>query len=405
MKAAAGQDGRGDTAELRRRVIGGLALATAVAAANMQMFLPALPELQAAFAVSAATVQLAVSLPLMCFAAGLLVWGLVGDRLGRRGALLGGMALLGAGNIAAALAEDFSVLVAGRMMAAAGGAAALILARALVSDGEAPHRVPQALAVLSAAHVALPMMAPLAGGLLVEGWHWQGVFWAMAAAACLGAAAVAGTVPRDAAAHLRAASAVAGWACLLAHRRFMALAVFLAAGGAAYFAFLAGAPALAIGVLGLSPAAYGSLLPMVGVAFLSGILLGARLSRRWDGGRVVLTGAVIVAAGAVGGLALSAFSGTWVSPAALFGPMLVMALGSGTAVNAAHAVIMALVPGMATSAAGLAAFAQIVAGAAAAQSVGLLHDGTPQPLMAVLALCATVALLAAIRARRGSGSA
>ena len=73
-------------------------------ALSIDMFLPSLPAIAAAFAAPPATVQLTVTLFLMAFAAAQLVYGPLSDRFGRRWVLIGGLGLYTVAGLACALA-------------------------------------------------------------------------------------------------------------------------------------------------------------------------------------------------------------------------------------------------------------------------------------------------------------
>ncbi len=61
-----------------------LVAATALGPLVMQIFLPSLPAIQAGLGVSAAAVQLVVSVSLLATAVSMLVYGPLSDRFGRR---------------------------------------------------------------------------------------------------------------------------------------------------------------------------------------------------------------------------------------------------------------------------------------------------------------------------------
>jgi len=73
-------------------------------ALSIDMFLPSLPAIGAAFAAPPATVQLTVTLFLIAFAVAQLVYGPLSDRYGRRGGLIAALALYTAAGVACALA-------------------------------------------------------------------------------------------------------------------------------------------------------------------------------------------------------------------------------------------------------------------------------------------------------------
>ncbi len=120
--------------ENERLIKGVLATTIAASAFTIQIFLPALPAVQAAFGVSAAEVQLTVSLPLFVTALATLVYGPLSDRFGRRPSLIGGMILFFAGTVLCLFANSIVTLILGRFIQALGSAAGVVIARAAVRD-------------------------------------------------------------------------------------------------------------------------------------------------------------------------------------------------------------------------------------------------------------------------------
>ena len=142
------------------RLIVVLVLATALGPFAMQVFLPALPAIQAGFDVGAATAQLSFSLSAFAIAFSTLFYGPLSDRLGRRPALLGGLLC--------AAAPSISLLILGRIVQAAEDCAGLVLCRAIIRDLYSLDRSAAVLAYVTMAMVAVPMVAPVLGGLLVD---------------------------------------------------------------------------------------------------------------------------------------------------------------------------------------------------------------------------------------------
>src|SRR3989442_11083661 len=89
-------------------------------ALSIDMFLPSLPAMTAAFSSDAATAQLTVTLFLAGLAAAQLVWGPLSDRLGRRHVLLTGLAVYATAGTACAFAPSMSLLIVARGVQALG---------------------------------------------------------------------------------------------------------------------------------------------------------------------------------------------------------------------------------------------------------------------------------------------
>ncbi|MGH6917414.1 MAG: MFS transporter, partial [Geminicoccaceae bacterium] len=103
-----------------------LAALSALAPMSLQIFVPALPAIQAHFAVSPGTAQLALSLSILANAVAALSYGPLSDRFGRRPVMLAGLALFIVGSLLCALAPTIGVLIVGRVVQAAGGAAGMV---------------------------------------------------------------------------------------------------------------------------------------------------------------------------------------------------------------------------------------------------------------------------------------
>lgn len=379
-----------------------LVLATGLGPFAMQVFLPALPAIQAGFRASAAAAQLAFSLSTLAIAVATLVYGPVSDRFGRRPALLGGLFVFLLGTTLCAAAPSLELLILGRIVQAAGGCAGMVLSRAIVRDLFPREQAAQALAWITMAMVVAPMMAPALGGLLVDLAGWRSIFLAGLAVGAVVLAACAARLTETARpGRLASGAAMLGaFALLLRQRAFRGWAMQAAFSMAVFFAFLAAAPFLVVEAYGRPAVEYGLLFVLISAAFMAGNFAAARLSVRAGSERMILLGSAGSLAGA--GLALTlALAGQW-TPLALFLPTALGAFAQGVAMPNAQAAIVSVAPELAGSAAGLSGFLQMTVAAAAAQIVGSLATGSPLPVTLGMTLCAALALLGALYARGGA---
>ncbi|MGW4854557.1 MFS transporter [Streptomyces sp. NPDC004288] len=114
--------------------------------------------------------------PLVC-AALLILFGTLGDRVGRRRVLLLGYALFGIASAVAALATDPAVLIAARALLGVGGAmimpATLSILRTVFPDR---RERATAIGVWTATAAIGAATGPVLGGFLVENYWWGSVF-------------------------------------------------------------------------------------------------------------------------------------------------------------------------------------------------------------------------------------
>ncbi|MGW4702302.1 MFS transporter [Streptomyces sp. NPDC004285] len=129
--------------------------------------------------------------------AGLLIpAGALGDRRGRKGVLLAGLALFAAGAAVSALATSPALLIAGRGVSGAGAACVMPATMSILVRLAGPERRAGALASWTLA-VGLGGLAGNAGGGAVGQFlSWRALFWLMVPLAAVLAWTVAVTVPR-----------------------------------------------------------------------------------------------------------------------------------------------------------------------------------------------------------------
>ena len=134
----------------------------------------------------------------LTFAALMLSFGTLSDHLGRRGVMLGGLAVFAAGSLFGTVASSPAQLIAARVIMGVGAAASepgtLSMIRQLYPDR---RERAQALGVWSAISGLALAAGPVIGGLLVGAWSWRGVFAFNVAAGVLAAAGVAAVLPES----------------------------------------------------------------------------------------------------------------------------------------------------------------------------------------------------------------
>jgi DHA1 family bicyclomycin/chloramphenicol resistance-like MFS transporter len=376
-----------------------LAAITALAPFSLQIFLPALPAIQASFAVAPGVVQLALSLSILANAVANLAYGPVSDRFGRRPVLLVGLAAFIAGSLGCALAPSIELLIIARIVQSIGGAAGMVLARAIVRDLYDRERSASIIAYLTMAMVVAPMLAPTIGAVLLDVASWRAIFYLVTG---VGVAltwpiisTLAETRPPEARRH---GGPFAGAGALLRSGLFWSYTLQSTFGISVFFAFIAGAPYFMMNVLGRSATEYGLWFILVSAAFMAGNLTAGRFSGRIGLDRMVFAGAVLGLAGA-GVTGVLVLGGAW-APLALFGPMMAVGLGNGFAVPNAQAGALSVHPLLAGTASGIAGFSQMFVAALVSQAVGMVQNGTPYPMAGFMAVCAVLSLLGFVLPRR-----
>lgn len=389
------------------RLIVLLAALVAFAPLSIDTYLPSLPLIASDLHADAASVQLTISLFLAGLCLGMLVYGPLSDRYGRRPLLLGGMALYLVATVGCMFAGSVEQLVAWRFFQALGGAAASVLARAIVRDLFALGEAAKVLSLMHLVTMLATLVAPLLGSVLMEVRGWRTVFFGLLVfgALCLVASAwkISETHAPDQRGESLAKVFAAYWQIA---RQPLALAYILCMGLAfgGMFAFITASPFVYMEYFGVSPTGYAWLFGLN----VAGIIVMTLINARWVS-RAGPLRMLAVGAGLAGVAAL------WLLTAGLtdWGGLAVIVVGvvvyvSVTGLLGANCVasLLALYPRQAGAAAGLAVACQFALGAAFSAVVSALADGTPEPMCLTLAAAGFGCLLCyAAIARRARAQA
>ncbi|WP_108881169.1 Bcr/CflA family efflux MFS transporter [Anderseniella sp. Alg231-50] len=360
----------------------------------MNMFVPSMPGLQSTFQVSSGVVQMTLTVYLAGLATCQLVYGPLSDRYGRRPMLLAGLALFVSASIMCALSTSIEMLIVARGLQAVGGAAGMILSRAIVRDLFSREQSASVLGYITMAWVLAPMVAPVIGGILDQWFSFRAGFWVLAGIGSL--------VFLTAFARLREtnqslqpdASLIRTrlYATLLKNSSFLGYTATISFGSAVFFCYLAVAPFIMVTVRGYSAIDYGIWFMCSALGYMAGNFVSGRYSMRLGNDRMIRIGNMLTLAGAV---LLLVFAVTgFTHPSTLFLPMALCAFGNGLTIPNGITAAISVDPKNIGSGAGLAGFIQIGLGALASQGVGHLQATWTHVGFWVMALMALAAALA-----------
>jgi len=244
---------------------------------SQTIYAPALPDIARVFAVSAASVQLTMSLYFIGFALGVLCWGRLADRWGRRPAMLTGLACYCLGAVGALLAPGFAALLAARAMLAFGASAGSVVVQTIFRDAFQGVQLAAAFSTVSAMLSFSPAVGPLLGSLLV---CWHGYLAVFTALCLLGLGLWLASVCLLEETRPAQMSPAPPWLQLgrrlLTDRAVMSHAALVAGFNLMLFAYYSLAP-FTLARLGMPSWVFGA----SGLVVAVGSALGAWLNRRW----------------------------------------------------------------------------------------------------------------------------
>lgn len=369
---------------------------TALPPLSIDMGLPGLPAIEATFADTAGRGPLTLSLFMAGFAISPLICGPLADRFGRRAMLLDGLLLFSLAAGACALAPNFTVLLACRLLQGFAAGACAILPIAIVRDlfvhGAARQKLSQIAAVLGIA----PMLAPVLGGWIMTFADWRAIYAAQALVGVVllivGAIGLAESQPVENRRSLNPRQLAESYRFVLGDRSFLGYALLYACAFASMFAFISGAPSVLIGSLGLSTTSFALLFGLTSCGVLVASLISGQLSKRHVPSRKIIAfGLIVMVASAVAALLLVPANAVTVLSLTPLMALTIFAFGI-LAPSTNHEALQNL-PHVAGSAAGVMRCTQMVMGSVASAMIAVLEP-FGHPALVMTGLMAAMALIA-----------
>ena len=366
-----------------------LGLLTAVGPLATDMYLPAFDAIEAEFASPQGSAQITLAAWFAGLCVGQMTQGTLSDRFGRRPPLIAGTLLFALCCAGCALATDITTLSIFRALSAFGGAAGMVIPRAVVRDLAEGHAAARIMSKLMLVMGAGPILAPSLGGLLLGVGSWRLIFWVCGAyglfCALIAWRLLPETLPPLARVKLGPGALISRYAHILSERGFITHALMGGFAMFGMFSYLAGSPQVFVQQFGLPPQFYGGLFGVCAAGFIAASQLNPAAVMRFGADRVIFvsTKVFLLATSAMLGFALSGGWGGWL-------PLAVCAFFSMSSqgFTTPNAVVGALQrhAGHAGSASALMGTMQFGLGAIAAALVGALSDGTARPMGALMLL-------------------
>ncbi len=383
------------------RIILILGALSAFAPLAIDFYLPGFPAMATAFATDEKHIQLTLAVYFGGLAIGQLIYGPLADRFGRRGPLLSGVTLFTLASFACAFAPSLEWLIGARFVQALGGCAGMVISRAVVSDKCDAVGSAKVFSQLMLVTGLAPILAPLAGGLMVGLWGWQSIFLALSIFSVMAAVAVAVGLPETFPAHQPRqplSGSLRRYGSLLSDRVYLGYALTGGISIAGMFAYIAGSPFVFIKLYGVPAEHYGWVFGSNAAGFILMAQVNARLLAK-RGPAFLLSRTVwlyMLAALTLLGIAALRTDALW----PLLVPLFICIASLGCILPNTSACAMAGQGARAGSASALLGCIQFGVAAGAASLVGVLHDGTAMPMAMVISLCGVLAVTIAMSTQR-----
>lgn len=374
----------------------------ALPALGTDLYNPALPDLASTLGVSVAAAQFTVTTYFVGLAGGQLLWGPLSDQVGRRPALLAGLALMLVSSLAAALAGSIAEVAAARLGQGLAMSSGAVVVRSIVRDLHTHERAAKLLASVTIVFSIVPIAAPLAGAAIASSGGWRAIFWFLcAAAAALIAATIAGlheTAPAERGlVHPRVILGRLG--SIITDRRFLAPLALVLCSHIGILAWVSNSAFTLMRGLGVSVAGFGLMFAGVMLGQILGAWSSSRLVMRLGIARLLRLGTRLML---LAGASAAAFA--WLGHdhwLAVVAPFALFLFGTALVVPNATAVALTPFPAAAGAASSLIGVVGFTAGAVVSALLGAAFDGTARPMTTAVVVAGVGATVFEILLRRG----
>jgi DHA1 family bicyclomycin/chloramphenicol resistance-like MFS transporter len=254
---------------------------TAIGPISIDMYLPAFPEMAANLGATGSQVERTLAAYLIGMAGAQLIYGPLADRFGRKPPLYGALIVYILASAGCALAPTVEFLTVCRVVQAMGGAAGMVISRAVVRDHYSTQEAARALSMLMLVMGIAPILAPLVGAQVLTLAGWRGIFAVITLAGIALLIAVSRimveSLPHEKQVALSWGHIFRTYWGLIRHRRFVAFALSGGMGSATMFAYIVASPRLFIEYFGVSPQSYGFIFGFNALSLIVGSQVSARL--------------------------------------------------------------------------------------------------------------------------------
>lgn len=385
-----------DTHLIKMAII--LGLLSLIGPFSIDMYLPALPIITQDLGTTETITQLSLTVYFLSFGVSQLFFGPASDTFGRKPPMYVGLAIFSLGSLACAIAPTIETLLAARFVQGVGAAGVMAIPRAIIRDEYTGTKATRLMSTVMLVIAISPMLAPLVGSLIMEPFGWRAVFSAILltamAAVALSVFALPETLPPEKRTAFDYGLMLQSYGTLVRDKNFMGLTLIGGLGMATFFTFLGSSSFVYMDFFGLNPQQFSLAFATGAIGFFAASQFAANAQAKF--------GAVNLIRGA-----------TFGNASALVLLLLVFMLNLGnlwiliTMFLIANAFMGFIMPTamvlsleehgpIAGAAASLGGTIQMLTGAAGMIIGGVVYNGTPIPMLAVMGGAAALAFFLSI---------
>ena len=375
---------------------------TALGPLSIDMYLPAFLDIARSLSASGSQVERTLAVYLIGMACAQLVYGPLADRFGRKPPLYGALLVYIAASAGCAFAPTVEFLTICRVIQALGGAAGMVISRAVVRDHYSTQEAARALSMLMLVMGLAPILAPLVGGQVLAWAGWRGIFLLITLIGIALLVAVSRimveSLPIEKQVALSWGHIFRTYWGLVRHRRFVAFALSGGLGSATMFGYIVASPRLFIEYFDISPQSYGLFFGLNAVSLIAGSQVSARLLKSHRPEKLLPWALRAMMAAGLSALILTLCG--WITLPLLMTSLVFFMFSQGFVGPNSAAMALADQGRQLGSASAMMGTFTMSCGALAGLTVSLASTVGPEPLAWVMGGCTTMAFIMGRIARR-----
>jgi DHA1 family bicyclomycin/chloramphenicol resistance-like MFS transporter len=352
-----------------------LAGLVAVMAVSTDLYLPGIPGLVEDLGASDSQGQLTLSVFLIGFAFGQMVYGSISDQIGRKPALFIGLFIYSLGSLACTLALDINTLIAARFVQGLGGAAGPVVARAIVADSYDRLNAARMMAGIAGAMAVVPAVAPVLGSWLLYFFDWRAHFVTLlilGGVTLFGVHSLRETCATIGHHPLKFSTLVGQFPLCLRNWNFVGYTLCGGSAYAAMFCYMSSTSFIVIDLLGIAPEMFGYTALCVVFGYFFGARISSRKVVRWGSVKVLALGQLAGIAGAAILLILAAVEAYYLAP--ILCAFFLIFMSGGLCLSVSQMGAIAQIESAAGKASSVFGFLQLALASFLGLLVGLFYD-------------------------------
>jgi MFS transporter, DHA1 family, multidrug resistance protein len=383
-------------------ILGSLSTITPLA---IDLYLPAFTSIAEHFNTTTSRITLSVTSYFIGMALGQILYGPLLDRFGRKKPLYAGLVVFIITSILCAQAKTDSMLIGLRFFQAIGGSVAWVAAVTMVRDFFPVKESSKLFSLLILIIGVSPLLAPTIGGFIAVAWGWKAIFLIIAGIGLSVLTLVFLFLPHgqppDNTVSLKPGPILKTFLGIIRQPQFATYAFAGAFSFSSLFVYVAGSPVIFMDIYKVSPQAYGGIFAIITGGFIAASQLNIFLAKRISAEKIFMTGLIIQVIATVVFFVLSTTDVLSLVTAVILFFICLSCVG----VCNPNANALALSPFTRNigSAASLLNFIQIGIASLISSGVGLLNASEIMPIVALMAITCSVAVLILVIGRKAIG--